>query len=1052
MSDAIERLNSALEGRYVIRKPIGQGASATVYLADDVKHDRQVALKVLRPELSAALGTDRFLQEIKITARLSHPNILPLLDSGEADGLLFYAMPFVEGESLRARLNRDKQLRADEAVTLVREVASALDYAHGQDIVHRDIKPENLLIQHGHAVVTDFGIARAISAAGGNRMTEMGHAVGTPAYMSPEQVTGGDELDARSDVYALGCLCYEMLTGKPPFGGATVESIIGKQLVAEAPSVAESRQDIPPEITDAVKRALQKDPARRFASAGEFRDALGAAITGSGQFSVVAARLVHRRVPQVLLLYAGLAIVVVALLHFLVDRFVLSPHLPTFGLVALASLLPTVLIVTYKRNTPGWSPLEKVGVPLNIAAAAALLFVMFGTKDLGAATREVTLTNEEGERVTRVIPKAEFRRRLALFPFDNRSGDSTLDWISNAISIAMQVDLEQDLFLSVRTTPYFIQRLEQVGYPDGLGMPFPLRQQIADEQRLPFIVSGEFMREGDSLSVTMRLHQTENGKLVKERTIRGPDPLSVVDVLTLDLKRALGLPAQHIQEVQDQPVAGFFTDSTAALRAHILGLEAVQRRDWARAATLLEQAVSTDPTYGLVYNALYVVYLVTGQSAKGIEALEAAMRHIYRFPERLQYALKGEYYHIAKQDFEKAIAAHRMRVELVPDDIQGHAALGLIYTVNAKRDSAIAEYERILEIDPSQYEVLKQLGELHESQGEFEQALDYYDRYARAFPDDAGALGTLAGLQRELGNHEGAGQTYERALLIEPDDPETLVGLGAVATDLGEFARAEELFREALDAARTPAESAEVLGGLAGYYGYRGRMTEAIARLEELFTASERSQPPLFAALVRIRAADEYVRAGRASSARQMLREIESRLGAPWNLLAQLGYIESYLELEQPDSANAAIERFVPFIEQMGFENLRTPVMWARGRVQQQMENCTQALETYAKVLAADPTRSQAHTHVGACHRELGQLDEAEKSLRRRLNVRPLDPWAHYELALVFADRGDRTRAIEHLESALETWDGADPGFEPAQRARARLDEIRTGGLELTPG
>src|SRR5436309_412307 len=249
---------------------------ATVYLAQDLKHRRKVAIKVLKPELAAALGPERFLQEIEIAAGLTHPHILPLYDSGEATGLLYYVMPYVEGETLRNRLDRAGQLPLAEAVQITREVADALSYAHGHDVVHRDIKPENILLEAGHAVVSDFGIARAITAAAGGNLTETGIALGTPGYMSPEQAAASARVDERSDIYSLGCVLYEMLAGEPPYTGPSAESIVRQHLAAAPPRVSAMRAAVPPAIEQAIVRALAKTPADRFATAAEFVEALAA--------------------------------------------------------------------------------------------------------------------------------------------------------------------------------------------------------------------------------------------------------------------------------------------------------------------------------------------------------------------------------------------------------------------------------------------------------------------------------------------------------------------------------------------------------------------------------------------------------------------------------------------------------------------------------------------------------------------------------------------------------------------------------------------------------
>ncbi|MGH7635859.1 MAG: serine/threonine-protein kinase, partial [Gemmatimonadaceae bacterium] len=253
-----EQLNTALAGRYAIERLAGEGGMATVYLARDVRHNRKVALKVLRPDLGAIVGVNRFLSEIQVTANLQHPKLLPLFDSGEADGLLFYVMPYIEGETLRARLDREKQLPVDDAIRIATSIASALDYAHRHGVIHRDLKPENILLHDGQPLVADFGIALAVSNAGGARITQTGLSLGTPAYMSPEQATGSETIDGRSDVYSLGCVLYEMLSGVAPFAGTSPREIAAKHLEQPPPALRTLRPDLQPWVQILIDRALAK--------------------------------------------------------------------------------------------------------------------------------------------------------------------------------------------------------------------------------------------------------------------------------------------------------------------------------------------------------------------------------------------------------------------------------------------------------------------------------------------------------------------------------------------------------------------------------------------------------------------------------------------------------------------------------------------------------------------------------------------------------------------------------------------------------------------------
>jgi hypothetical protein len=286
MTVTLERLNTYLAGRYGIEREIGRGGMATVYLAHDMRHHRHVALKVLHPELAVAIGADRFLREIEIAAGLQHPHILPLYDSGDADGALYYVMPFVEGESLKEKLDREKQLAIGEAIEIARDVADALSYAHERGVVHRDIKPANILLASNRAVVSDFGVALVVRGSGSGRLTTSGLSLGTPAYMSPEQAAADRNIDGRSDIYSLGCVLYEMLTGDPPFTGKSAEAILAKKLLQPVASTRVVREKVPALLDDATLKALARTPADRFRTGAEFARALEMAAAPSGALVV----------------------------------------------------------------------------------------------------------------------------------------------------------------------------------------------------------------------------------------------------------------------------------------------------------------------------------------------------------------------------------------------------------------------------------------------------------------------------------------------------------------------------------------------------------------------------------------------------------------------------------------------------------------------------------------------------------------------------------------------------------------------------------------------
>ena len=277
MPELLERLTAALSDRYAVESEIGRGGMAVVYLATDLKQGRQVALKVFQPDVAAALGPERFRREVEIATRLEHPHVLSLYDSGEAEGLLYYVMPYVEEGSLRQRLDREGQLPIEDALRIAREMAEGLDYAHEQGVVHRDVKPGNVLLQRGHALLADFGVARALEEAGGDRLTKTGVSVGTPHYMAPEQATGAESADARSDVYAVGAVLYEMLAGEPPYTGSTPQAILARRLAGPPTPIPVLRETVGPDVDGIVQQAMARSPADRWQSAGTLAKALAAA-------------------------------------------------------------------------------------------------------------------------------------------------------------------------------------------------------------------------------------------------------------------------------------------------------------------------------------------------------------------------------------------------------------------------------------------------------------------------------------------------------------------------------------------------------------------------------------------------------------------------------------------------------------------------------------------------------------------------------------------------------------------------------------------------------
>jgi serine/threonine-protein kinase len=475
VADQLERLREALAGHYEVDRLLGQGGMAFVYLARDAKHERSVAIKVLKPELGATIGAERFLREIRVAAQLQHPNILGLYDSGVADGLLYYVMPFIEGESLRDRLMREHQLPIEDALRIVRESAEALQYAHNHKIIHRDIKPENILLQGGHALVADFGIARAVESAG-SKLTETGMAVGTPHYMSPEQSLGGD-MDGRSDEYSLGCVLYELLVGQPPFDGPNAMAVLARHSLEQVPSMQVVRNSIPDAVEDATFRALEKTPADRFASMKEFAEALGEAEAEASLLRTSSRRANTPRTPQ---------------------------HVP----IGTRRTTARIMRPGGTGHTPA-AEFEAVEEPkprrtwLIVGAVVALLAIA------GIAGRQ--FLGGKGNAISPAVP-GDDGRRIAVLYFQTEGGGDSLQFLANGL------------------TEGLISRLSQVGELDVISRngvaPFRgstlQRDSIARLLKVGTLVEGSVEQEKDRIRVTVRLVDAASGAEFQRASFEQP--------------------------------------------------------------------------------------------------------------------------------------------------------------------------------------------------------------------------------------------------------------------------------------------------------------------------------------------------------------------------------------------------------------------------------------------------------------------------------------------------------------------------------------------------
>jgi len=751
--------------------------------------------------------------------------------------------------------------------------------------------------------------------------------------------------------------------------------------------------------------------------------------------------LVRRRVPQIIGIYLGVSWGIIQFTEWLVDRYMFSPHLIDLTIVILLSLIPSSIIIAYHHGRPGrdkWRKTEKIGIPFNLALTVLLVLFIFSGKDLGSVSRTVTLEDETGKKIERVVPKSRFRKKLALFFFKNETGDASLDWLQYGISQMLEFDLGQDLFIEVltphsqgieRSDFYIYNKIKKAGYKDGTGLPLMLQKKIAGEIRMDYFLSGEISRQGEDFILESSLYHTKNAKLADKNTVRGKDIFKLIDDLSVRLKEDLEIPKSHIEEANDLPVARLYT-----LGFNLMAFET----NWSNAQHHFEKSIREDPTFALAHNYLAAVYLWTNQTKKWVKAYQTLMQYSYKLPERWQLYVKMGYY-LIKQDPDKQLAVLRMIIKLYPEDLNAHSLLALFLTARNQWDEVIATYKRMLEIDPQRYEIFKKIGASYETKGEFDRASVYYEKYAEHFPKDPESFKIIGGLNRKKGNLEQAKDYYEKALLLEPDNISVLTVLAEIEENSGNFDKAFQQLEEALHLSQTPKERATVYRFLASFCEHKGQMKRALEYSQLYIKAIEEYSPPLMVVISKVFIFKSYIRAGKEKEAFQRLAALESELTSPLDKFLSIGYLMAYLELEKPGEAEKRLPGLQDLIATFGIEQFQAILHAARGKIHEMRRKYEDAIKSYEAQLKIAPTSTSSLKYIGRCYRHLKQYKKAEEYIRRTLKTSPFDPKSNYELALVYLDMGDKDKAVKHLKIAVKVWKDADPDYKPAQRAKETL-------------
>lgn len=756
-------------------------------------------------------------------------------------------------------------------------------------------------------------------------------------------------------------------------------------------------------------------------------------------------RLLERRVPHIVAIYAGASWGLIEFTQFVVDEFLLSPHWTRVVLVTLFLMLPSVVMLAWFHGKPGRdrdSPArtEKIGIPANLVLCAAALWMLFGGVDLGAATRSVTVETEEGETEERTVAKAEFRKSVALFPFDLGPGvgeDET--WLAYAVPEALVLDLMADDFFNAKPYILFGQRLLELGLSDFLGVPVPLKRELGREVYAEFLAAGEIDRAGGLYLATLRVHRVDDGSLARETVHEGTDLLVLMDELSASVKRAAGIPDRD--DVEDLPLRDRLSDDDMAVEEYFRGSEAgFVRSDLEAGIEYTAAATTRDPTFAIAQFALYSYLVSANRSEEAIDAIRATIDNLYRVPERTRLYVKAEYYFLM-QELDQADAVTRMWVDLYPDDPYALTYRRTMQDIRGDREGALATLQTMSRLDPRNGGLLKQIAAAHEDLGDDEQALAVLSTYVDRFADDPTGYASLAALQKRLGDYGAARRNLGLAILMQPLSAPFAVQLADLDLDAGNYEDARLGYRRALEAARTPAQKAEVLEGVKRYHSRRGEVTLAVEAMDAWLVEASGFMSPMMLTLSRDDDIAIFLGAGRASDAADLLEEMEERLQPPFNeLFIPVLATRVTLALSGAGAAREAHRRATEVVEAQGID-FRATLLRDMGRILEREGDYAAAAESYREAMAVDPGRNH-HLDAGRALRRAGRLGEAEAELREALRRVPGGPRTHLEMALLLEERGDVAGAAEHLNRAMAAWETADEDYEPARRARAKLAEL----------
>jgi tetratricopeptide (TPR) repeat protein/TolB-like protein len=763
-------------------------------------------------------------------------------------------------------------------------------------------------------------------------------------------------------------------------------------------------------------------------------------------------KLLDRRVPQIAGAYLAASWVFLEFTDWAVDQWALSPALTNFVVTTLLLLLPMVVVLAWRHGAPGqdsWTKTDGAVIGLNLVAAAGILAMAFSGQELGAATTVRLLEDDDGNTVERVIPKAAFRRDVLVWDFDNESGDPDLDWLRSGLWMGVWQDLSQDLFVTPveATDPRVRGRLDQAGFELPYGIPLALKREIAEARGVGHFLEGEVLdRVGDTLVVRTRLYETRNAREVAARTYRGTDPLEMVDRMSVDVRRDLGIPEWQIEESVDLPAAEMLTDSPEAFRALSGNRVSMYRNQLAEARAAADAAIEIDPAFASAHVASAGAALLLGDQAAARDGIAEALRHAYRLPERSRLFLQMLDRMLFRMDPAGALQTGGYWTELYPQDPLARELLAVAYGIQGDVDGQIGQYRALIVMDSTDVESLRAIADVFQGKQDYDSALVYYARLAEMQPADVQTRVDIAATRISLLEFDEARDELERARIAAPDDPEVLSRLAGLDLRQGRHDDAARRLEQMSTLARTPQQRALVAGFEETYFynlGQYGALLEAHGRR---LAAIGEFLPPISAVLT-INDSEALTFAGDWGREADALAEIDSlRAGVeePWSLAPDVAAVQVHLDRGDIESAAESLAGLRALSESFGEARMFARIAWVEGRIAELEDgDCRRALQSYEAAGELLPQSPVYRAWLAICLTSLERWEEAEAEAAWLLERIPGSAMVRLIAARHYSARGRTADAIAELEIALGYWSTADADYRPAREAQALLDELQ---------